>query len=151
MSEKANHTADVADLSYEQARDELIAVVGKLEQGGITLEESITLWERGEALRALLGGAADGRPRGDEWSTPAGRASYAPTEGVEKAMVADLAPDDRRGTAFGWFNMVVGLALLPASIVFGVLYESLSPGVAFGFSGACAFSACLLLWRWFGR
>lgn len=75
----------------------------------------------------------------------------AATEGVEKAMVADLAPDDRRGTAFGWFNMVVGLALLPASIVFGVLYESLSPGVAFGFSGACAFSACLLLWRWFGR
>lgn len=52
MSEKANHTADVADLSYEQARDELVAVVGKLEQGGITLEESITLWERGEALAA---------------------------------------------------------------------------------------------------
>ncbi|MGA1178955.1 MAG: MFS transporter [Burkholderiaceae bacterium] len=75
----------------------------------------------------------------------------AATEGVEKAMVADLAPDDRRGTAFGWFNMVVGLALLPASIVFGVLYETLSPAAAFGFSGACAFSACLLLWRWFGR
>lgn len=58
---------------------------------------------------------------------------------------------DRRGTAFGWFNMVVGLALLPASVVFGVLYESLSPTVAFGFSGACAFSACVLLWRWFGQ
>lgn len=52
MSEKANPTADVANLSYEQARDELVAVVGKLEQGGITLEESITLWERGEALAA---------------------------------------------------------------------------------------------------
>ncbi|NBT74245.1 MAG: MFS transporter, partial [Betaproteobacteria bacterium] len=75
----------------------------------------------------------------------------AATEGVEKAMVADLAPEDRRGTAFGWFNMVVGLALLPASVVFGVLYESLSPTVAFGFSGACAFSACVLLWRWFGQ
>lgn len=74
----------------------------------------------------------------------------AATEGVEKAMVADLAPENRRGTAFGWFNMVVGLALLPASVMFGVLYESLSPAVAFGFSGACAMSACLLLWRWFG-
>jgi len=41
---------DVASLDYEQARDELVAVVGQLEQGGITLEESISLWERGEAL-----------------------------------------------------------------------------------------------------
>ena len=39
-------------MSYEQARDELVAVVGQLEQGGITFEESIGLWERGEALAA---------------------------------------------------------------------------------------------------
>jgi exodeoxyribonuclease VII small subunit len=38
------------DLSYEQARDELIRVVSVLEQGGSTLEESLALWERGEAL-----------------------------------------------------------------------------------------------------
>ena len=42
----------VADLSYEQARDELIRVVSELEQGGATLEESLALWERGEALAA---------------------------------------------------------------------------------------------------
>jgi exodeoxyribonuclease VII small subunit len=42
----------VAELTYEQARDELVAVVGKLEQGGVPLEESIGLWERGEALAA---------------------------------------------------------------------------------------------------
>ena len=42
----------MAELSYEQARDELVAVVGKLEQGGVPLEESIGLWERGEALAA---------------------------------------------------------------------------------------------------
>lgn len=42
--------ADVAALSYEQARDELIQVVSRLEQGGATLEESLQLWERGEAL-----------------------------------------------------------------------------------------------------
>ena len=43
---------DVASLSYEQARDQLIAVVGELEQGAASLEESIALWERGEALAA---------------------------------------------------------------------------------------------------
>ncbi|MDA9917777.1 exodeoxyribonuclease VII small subunit [Pontimonas sp.] len=53
MSEKTSPKAtDVAELSYEQARDELVAVVGKLEQGGVPLEESIGLWERGEALAA---------------------------------------------------------------------------------------------------
>ena len=46
----AQNDADVAALSYEQARDELIQVVARLEQGGTTLEESLELWERGEAL-----------------------------------------------------------------------------------------------------
>jgi exodeoxyribonuclease VII small subunit len=42
--------ADIADLSYEQARDELIAVVAQLEGGQVGLEESMRLWRRGEAL-----------------------------------------------------------------------------------------------------
>ena len=42
--------SDVAGLSYEQARDELVRVVTELEQGSSTLEESLALWERGEAL-----------------------------------------------------------------------------------------------------
>lgn len=37
-------------LSYEEAREQLVAVVGKLEAGGASLEESLALWERGEAL-----------------------------------------------------------------------------------------------------
>ena len=41
---------DIADMSYEAARDELVQVVSQLEQGQVTLEESISLWERGEAL-----------------------------------------------------------------------------------------------------
>jgi MFS family permease len=73
----------------------------------------------------------------------------ASTEGVEKAMVADIAPENLRGTAFGWFNMIVGLALLPSSVVFGWLYEAISPTVAFGFSAFCALTASLLLWHWF--
>lgn len=43
---------DLQSLSYEQARDELVAVVARLEAGGATLEESLVLWERGEALAA---------------------------------------------------------------------------------------------------
>jgi exodeoxyribonuclease VII small subunit len=46
----AGSTIDVAGLSYEQARDELVRVVGELEQGSATLEQSLALWERGEAL-----------------------------------------------------------------------------------------------------
>lgn len=41
---------DLATLSYEQARDDLIRVVNELEQGSNTLEQSLALWERGEAL-----------------------------------------------------------------------------------------------------
>lgn len=49
MSENGS-TGDTSALSYEQARDELVQVVNRLEQGGATLEESLQLWERGEAL-----------------------------------------------------------------------------------------------------
>ncbi|MGA8852388.1 MAG: exodeoxyribonuclease VII small subunit [Aeromicrobium sp.] len=51
---------DAPDLPYEQARDELIAVVQKLETGGSTLEESLALWERGEELAALCQRWLDG-------------------------------------------------------------------------------------------
>jgi exodeoxyribonuclease VII small subunit len=59
----ADPVTDVAELSYEQARDELVRVVTELEQGAATLEESLALWERGEALAArceewLLGAKA---------------------------------------------------------------------------------------------
>ena len=47
MSE--SHTP-VGELGYEQCRDELIEVVRSLEQGGLDLDASLTLWERGEAL-----------------------------------------------------------------------------------------------------
>lgn len=69
----------------------------------------------------------------------------AATEGVEKALVADLAPQNRRGTAFGWFNLTAGLFLLPASVVFGWIYQAIAPWAAFLFSTACAMAAALLL------
>ncbi|RKR74984.1 exodeoxyribonuclease VII small subunit [Frondihabitans australicus] len=48
----ASDLVDVSSLSYEQARDELVSVVTELEQGSSTLERSLALWERGEALAA---------------------------------------------------------------------------------------------------
>lgn len=44
--------SDLSELGYEQARDELVSVVARLEAGSQTLEESLALWERGEALAA---------------------------------------------------------------------------------------------------
>ncbi len=72
----------------------------------------------------------------------------AATEGVEKALVADLAPQGLRGTAFGWFNLIKGLMLLPASIVFGWLYESIGATQAFLFSAGCAIIAFMLMAFW---
>ncbi len=48
------------ELSYEAARDELVEVVRRLESGGTTLEESLALWERGEALAATCQSWLDG-------------------------------------------------------------------------------------------
>lgn len=50
MSTVNSQAPDVSTLSYEQARDELVEVVGKLESGAASLEDSLALWERGEAL-----------------------------------------------------------------------------------------------------
>jgi len=51
---------DRESISYEQARDELAAVVRRLEAGGLTLEQSLDLWERGEKLAAVCAEWLDG-------------------------------------------------------------------------------------------
>ena len=51
---------DASSPTYEQAREELVDVVRRLETGGVTLEESLTLWERGEELAALCQQWLDG-------------------------------------------------------------------------------------------
>lgn len=75
----------------------------------------------------------------------------AATEGVEKALVADMAPKGLAGTAFGWFNLVTGLMLFPASFIFGWIYESIAPLYAFLFSGGCALVAFVLMAGWVSR
>lgn len=53
-------TKDPAKLSYEEARDELMSVVANLEAGGTSLEESLTLWQRGEDLAKICQEWLDG-------------------------------------------------------------------------------------------
>jgi MFS family permease len=53
------------------------------------------------------------------------------TEGVEKALVADLVPANVRGTAFGWYNLTIGLAALPASLLFGGIWQKFGATAAF--------------------
>ena len=64
------------EIPYEQAREELIEVVRRLETGGLTLEESLALWERGETLATVCQAWLDGA-----------------RERLEKAHVADDGPD----------------------------------------------------------
>jgi MFS family permease len=70
---------------------------------------------------------------------------YGVNEAVGKALVADLAPAERRATAFGIINAVVGFALLPASLVAGLLWDVISPSAPFWFGAACAAGATVLL------
>jgi exodeoxyribonuclease VII small subunit len=57
---EAQADAQTDALSYEQARDELASVVKRLETGGLTLEQSLELWERGERLAAVCGRLLEG-------------------------------------------------------------------------------------------
>jgi MFS family permease len=71
---------------------------------------------------------------------------FALVEGAEKAFVADLVPPERRGTAYGWFHLAVGLGALPGSVVFGLVWQRLGAGTAFGM-GACLAGMAVLLLR----
>jgi MFS family permease len=57
---------------------------------------------------------------------------YGLTQGVAKAFVADLTQWEQRGTAYGWFNAVIGLAVLPASLLAGLLWQGIGSWPGFG-------------------
>ncbi|HYQ91465.1 MAG TPA: MFS transporter, partial [Candidatus Competibacteraceae bacterium] len=95
----------------------------------------------------LLG--VNGGHTGWLWPLFAGYGLFmAATEGAEKALVADLAPPARLGTAYGWFNLTTGILLLPASLLFGGVWQAAGPPVAFGMAAGCALLAALLLHAW---
>jgi MFS family permease len=65
------------------------------------------------------------------------------TEGVEKALVADLVPAAVRGAAFGWYNLTIGLAALPASLIFGGLWQAYGAATAFVVGASLALVAAI--------
>ncbi len=70
---------------------------------------------------------------------------YGMTEGAEKALVADFVPSQYRGTAYGIYHGAVGLAALPASLVFGVFWKVIGPARAFAIGASLAALAAVLL------
>lgn len=78
---------------------------------------------------------------------------YAATEGVSKALVADLVPEAQRGTAYGLYNAAIGITALPASLLAGLLWQGLGQWAGFGpaapffFGAMMALFASLLLWQ----
>lgn len=66
---------------------------------------------------------------------------YGIVEGAAKAFVADLVPPERRGTAYGYYNGLVGLMLLPASVLAGWLWSAVSPAAPFYLGAGLAFIA----------
>lgn len=78
---------------------------------------------------------------------------YAAFEGAAKAYVADLVPAEKRGTAYGIYNMAIGLAALPASLIAGILWQGIGGWVGFGpaapflVGAVLALTAGVMLWQ----
>jgi MFS family permease len=70
---------------------------------------------------------------------------YGMTEGSEKALVADIVPAARRGSAFGWYNLAIGLGALPASLIFGAIWDRSGATSAFVFGASLALFAAILM------
>jgi len=71
---------------------------------------------------------------------------YAFSEGAAKAMVAELVPEESRGTAYGLYNAAIGVMALPASVIAGLLWHRISPAAPFAFGAALAGLALIGLW-----
>ncbi|HEX6034547.1 MAG TPA: MFS transporter [Anaerolineales bacterium] len=70
---------------------------------------------------------------------------YAAAEGAAKALVADLVPTQQRGTAYGLFNAAIGLTVLPASLIAGLLWQGIGAWTGFGASAPFFFGALMAL------
>ena len=67
------------------------------------------------------------------------------TEGTELALIADVAPSQRRGSAYGWYYLSIGIGALPASLVFGLLWDRYGSATAFGVGATLALIAAVAL------
>ncbi len=65
-------------------------------------------------------------------------------EGVERSLVSELSSAAQRGTVFGWFHMITGLAAIPAGLLFGIIWQRFSAAAAFATAGALAIGAAAI-------
>ena len=70
---------------------------------------------------------------------------YGAAEGVGRALVADMVPAEKRGTAYGLYHGAVGISVLPASVIAGWLWQSINPAAPFFFGAGLAAIACIAL------
>ncbi|MCX6013184.1 MAG: MFS transporter [Chloroflexi bacterium] len=70
---------------------------------------------------------------------------YGTTDGVAKAFVADMVPSEKRGVAYGFYHGVVGIALFPASLIAGILWQKINPAAPFYFGAILATIAAIAL------
>lgn len=69
----------------------------------------------------------------------------AATDGVQKALVSDLIDKNKRGTGLGIYNSLVGITLLPASVIAGLLYDNINNRAPFYYGSILALVAAILM------
>lgn len=69
----------------------------------------------------------------------------AATDGIQKALVSDLIDKNRRGTGLGIYNSLIGITLLPASLIAGFLYDSVNNAAPFYFGSIMALISAILI------
>ncbi|MFN2565360.1 MAG: MFS transporter [Gemmatimonadaceae bacterium] len=68
------------------------------------------------------------------------------TEGTERALIADIIPAERRGSAYGWYHLAVGLGVFPASLFFGLIWDRAGAPTAFLVGAVLSLLAAVGLW-----
>ncbi|MGO0577778.1 exodeoxyribonuclease VII small subunit [Ornithinimicrobium panacihumi] len=84
MADSTPAPRPVADLSYEQARDELVQLVSRIESGQVPLEEAMLLWERGEQLAAHCQAKLDAAQETLERTTASGASDHGDEDAVDE-------------------------------------------------------------------
>lgn len=75
----------------------------------------------------------------------------AATDGIQKALVSDLIDKDKKGTGLGIYNSLLGITLLPASLIAGMLYDKVNSSIPFYFGASTAFIAAVLMFIFYKR
>lgn len=103
-------------------------------------------WSLRIVLLVLLAATSGGSGTWTTWAVFLAYAgALAATEGAERALIGDRTPEQVRGTAFGLYHMIVGLAALPGAVLFGTIWQTFSTASAFALAAAIGAASMLIL------